>query len=103
MEMTLARIGGRVILLWLSDHIPGVDSFNGTLFDDPMLLERHMIDQLIGESVELVEIVATPDEVSAGHERMIFTPWEETAARRMLGPIAHQEAARQLTSRLEVI
>ena len=63
-----------------------------------MLLDRTMIDQLISDQIEVLEIVATPDEVTAGHERMIFTPWQEAAAHQMLGPIVHQAAALQLKS-----
>ncbi len=64
------------------------------------MLQRDMIEGLLGENIYLVEIVATPEEIAAGHERMIFTPWEQAAVSQMLGPIVHQKAARQPKDRL---
>lgn len=95
MKSLLDGIGGKVVLLWLADHRPGDSQQKGRGLET-MLLEPDMIDQLVDHHDGLVEIVATPDEITAGHDRMVFSMLEEPAARQMLGPIAHQEAARQL-------
>jgi len=100
MQAMLAMIGGRITLLWLSDRFPGDSEDFPSLGNDPKLLDRAMIDQLLSDNVGLLEIVGTPEEISAGHDRMIFTRWEEAAARQMLGPIVHQEAARRLQEHL---
>jgi len=102
MKTLLARIDGPAILLWLSDRSPEDRKVGASRLREPMLLNRDMIDQLTGEQTDLVEIIATPDEISAGHDRMIYTEWEATAARQMLGPIAHQEAAREIHARLDL-
>ena len=62
----------------------------------PMFVTRQMIDQIAGDCTTLVKVVVTDDEVHAGHERMVFGQFEQAAAQQMLGPIAHQDAARQL-------
>ena len=96
MKAFLEGLGGDVVLLWLSDHSP--DDSRQEIIDwhSPQFVDRAMLDELSGLARDLVEVVVSPDEIDAGLERMIFEPYEEPAARRMLGPIAHQEAARGL-------
>ncbi len=95
MQALLGIIGGKIVLLWLADHPPS-DEINASRADmEPMFLNRQMIDQLSGYA-DTVEVIITQDEIDAGHDRMIFSQLEQPASRQMLGPIAHQEAARQL-------
>jgi len=96
MQAMVSKIGSQVILLWLADHSPKVPGDVHCPGTDPMFLDREMIDEVLTCGATLVEVVTTPDEIAAGHERMIFSQLEAPAARQMLGPIAHQEAARQL-------
>jgi len=101
MQAVVSKIDGQVILLWLATHAPGKAGVLHSPGADPMFLDRDMIDQVLASGATLVEVVATPDEIAAGYERMIFSQLEEAAARQMLGPIVHQEAARQLQTVFE--
>ncbi len=96
MKTLIAGIGQNVVLLWLSNHeLPQLSDAGQTL-EEPLFLNRNMLKQLTDLGPKLVEIVATQDEIHAGVDRMVFDQLEESAARQMLGPIAHQDAARQL-------
>jgi len=103
MKALLDKISGKVVLLWLSDRAPDAAKSEISPFQDPVFLNRQTIDKLTTCANGLVEVVVSPQEISAGHERMIFTQLEEAAARQMLGPIAHQEAARQLRPLLDIL
>ena len=100
MQKLLGIIGGRIVLLWLADRAP---NDHANMFDggaDPLFLKREMIEGLTKHHVTLVEVIASPEEITAGHERMIYNQLEEFAAKKMLGPVAHQEASRCLVSHL---
>ncbi|MGR3341856.1 MAG: DUF6473 family protein, partial [Paracoccaceae bacterium] len=73
MRAILSRVGGRVILLWLSEHSPDDQPSGENLGPNSLFVDRGMIEQLADFNVELVEIVATPEEVAAGQVRMVFT------------------------------
>ena len=55
-----------------------------------------MIDRLTGQVIGTVEVLATEEEILAGHDRMIFTALEELVAREMMGPIVHEAVAQKL-------
>ncbi|MFV2001846.1 MAG: DUF6473 family protein [Paracoccaceae bacterium] len=96
MRSILSRIGGRVILLWLAEHSPD-DAINcDPMGKDPLFVDRELIAQLAEFNVELVEIIATSEEVAAGQERLTFTQLEQPKAQEMLGPVVHEAAARAL-------
>ena len=100
MRAILSHVRGRVILLWLAEHAPD-DQPNGTQIGaDPLFVDRDMIGQLAEFNVELVEVVATPEEVAAGQLRMVFTQMEQPKAHEMLGPVVHEAAARALSEQL---
>jgi len=94
MKSMLTRIDGKVVLLWMADHAP--DDEVDWRIQDPMFVDRAMLVQLAPLTAGLVEVVATREEIDAGHERMVFTPMEEPAAKELLGPVVHQAAARKL-------
>lgn len=96
MKTVLCKIGGKIILLWMADHAPGENRREKPLGHDPMFVNRKMLDSLQDQVAGEIEIVATQDELTAGFERMMYTPLEEPAAAEMLGPIVHQAAALQL-------
>lgn len=100
MQHILDRLDGPVVLLWIADHKPGEAGRNGLVGSDPMFVDRDMISQLKGPLIEFVEVVSTEDEVSAGHDRMVFTALEELAAREMMGPVVHEAAALKLQNLL---
>jgi Domain of unknown function (DUF6473) len=96
MKKLVGRIGGKVVLLWLARHSPHHDSAKDAPWQAPAFIDQALLDQLSGSVAALVQVVATPDEIAAGLDRMVFTQFEEPAARILLGPIVHQEAARVL-------
>jgi len=105
MKMMLERIGGKIVLLWLSKQDP-FDPLRLNLnrhWGEPAFLNRDMLNQLSDVVAGVVEIVATPDEISAGHERMYFSQMEEPAARQMLGLVVQQAAARELSTLLATL
>lgn len=92
----IRQLPGPVILLWMADHAPGAPGCAKEVWRDPMFVDRQMLDE-VGQSADhLAEVVALPEEIAAGFERMVFNPTEEPSAEQMLGPIVHQEAARQI-------
>jgi len=96
MKSWIDRIGGKVILLWMARSPPDETGEKGASWQGPAFVDRALLNQLSGSGAKLVEVVVTAEEIAAGLERMVFTPFEEPAARVLLGPIAHQEAARAL-------
>ncbi|MEE9427510.1 MAG: DUF6473 family protein [Paracoccaceae bacterium] len=98
MQVLLGKIGGQIVLLWLAGRGPNdLNNIFGSRAD-PLFLKREMIEELTERHVRLVEVIASPEEVAAGHERMIYNQLQESAAQQMLGPIAHQEASRRLVA-----
>ena len=82
MSGLLERIGGKIVLLWLADRAPDDAEWKDQHWSDPGFLNRDMIDQIAGAAFGVVEVVATPDEIHAGHERMYFSQMDEPAARQ---------------------
>ncbi len=93
MEMLLARIDGRAILPCFADHAPEEKIHDGALETDPFGIERWMIEKLRGRVAQVVEVAASPAALARGTEGMIFGDMDEPAARGMLNPAAHDEAA----------
>lgn len=103
MRMLLSQITGKTVLLWLSDHSaedaekPNPDGIVG-LGSDPLLITRKMIDLIKPLVTEVVEVAAPQPEGAFG---MIFSEMEEPAAKEMLGPVAHEMAAKALVPVLQ--
>ncbi len=92
----LDRLDGRVIGLWMSARAPEADAPADDPRQPPAFVTRRMLDALGGRFDALVEVVVGREEIDAGFSRMLVSPHEEPAARRLLGPIAHQQAAMKL-------
>jgi hypothetical protein len=103
MRAILSQVGGRVILLWLAEHAPDKQPNGETFGAYPLFVDRDMIEQLAEFNVELVEVVATPEEVAAGQLRMVFTQLEQPKAHEMLGPVVHEAAARALSAQIAAL
>ena len=103
MKSLIKKLSCPVILIWMADHAPGPMNCPDNAWREPMFVDRDMLNQLAATVDQVVKIQALPDEVLAGLDRMIFNPTEEPAAEQMLGPIVHQEAARQLHNAIKAI
>ncbi len=100
MELLLARIGPHAVLLWFADHAPENSTDLTDARADPFAIERWMIERLRPRVAAVIEVVASPAALTRGVEGMVFSELEAPAARGMLGPAAHTEAARALLDRL---
>ncbi|MGR3525567.1 MAG: DUF6473 family protein [Paracoccaceae bacterium] len=103
MRHLLKGIGGRTILLWFAGHTPD-DASKGKsvqggadgLGDDPLFIDRAMIEALRPLVTSVVEVNLSSDALSRGTEGMVFDAMQAPIAAGMLGPLAHQEAAAAL-------
>lgn len=98
METLLARIPVPVVLLWFSDHAPGAEMQEQ---NEPLFITRDMLDIVSGMADGFVEVTASAAAQEAGTEGMVFREAELRAARQILGPRAHEEAAAALESALK--
>lgn len=106
MRMLLRRIGGEIHLLWFAGHAP----VDGDLADrdpatvgDPLFVTRPMLDDLKAHVTSIVEVAASENALEAGVKGMIYNEMEAPAARKLMGPQAHGEAARALGALLQNI
>ncbi|OIP85979.1 MAG: hypothetical protein AUK37_03530 [Rhodobacterales bacterium CG2_30_65_12] len=96
MKTLVARIGSRVVLLWLSDHDPEHASTCTENGSDPLFVDREMLQQVAPYVSGLVEVVVSPEDVADGFQGLVYSDLEEPAARGLLGLTAHDKAARAL-------
>ena len=102
MRGLLGGIKGKTVLLWFAGHSPD-EEFELDSQKDPWFVTREMMDQISDEVTEVVEVVASSSALALGTEGMVFNPLEGHAARAMMGPAAHQEAAIALADSLRQI
>ncbi len=103
MTSLIQQIGGKVVLLWLSDHSPDDPSPGFDAETTPMLVDRRMLDAVTCRASQVVEIVAAPDEVDAGLHEMLFGPLEQPAAEEVIGPVVHRRAAAALAPVIQAL
>lgn len=100
MTLLLSRIKGPVVLLWLAQHAPSND---GAENRDPLFVTAEMLDVLRDRVAAVVEVGASAAARAKGTEGMLFGPMEEAAARELLNPAAHDEAAAALSGALAAV
>lgn len=98
MTLLLQRITSPVLLLWFAGHPPPPG--DDTRMRDPCFVDRDMIEALRPRVAGIVELTASRAAVSSGTEGMLFDPLDINAARELLGPAAHEEAADALSAAL---
>lgn len=96
MRMLLERIGAPVVLLWMSRHEPASRADRSDVAQDPTFVTRAMVEDLRDRAHLVVEVTASLGAVAAGTRGMVFSEFEAGAARKLLGPVAHQEVAQAL-------
>lgn len=97
------QIEGRVVLLWMSEHAPmahASDDLEPDLSCNPLFVSRDMLEEVTPHIDRLVEVVISPEALSAGSEGMTFSELDAPAAEQMLGPRAHGETASALGATL---
>ena len=97
MELLIDRIGGPVVLLWMSHRMPEDpdDLIHG---GDPLYVDRTMIEALRPHVIDIVEAVATPEARDEGSENSIFAEIDSPAALGVPGPLFHAETAAALAA-----
>ncbi|MEZ5716759.1 MAG: DUF6473 family protein [Paracoccaceae bacterium] len=101
MGLLLQRVGQRAVLLWFADHAPPEKTdFTRSSRSDPFAVERWMIEKLRPQVADVVEVVASPAALAQGTGGMVFSDLEAPAAKGMLGPAAHDEAAQEVVRHL---
>lgn len=101
MRMLLRKIGGRVVLLWMSNRAPG-DWADRATGEDPLFVDRALIDALRPDVTDIVEVVASDAARADGLDGKVFAPMEAPAAMEVPGPLFHQEVADALAACLSV-
>lgn len=99
MELLIDRIGGPVVLLWMSHRSPEEpdDRFQG---GDPLYIDRAMIEALRPHVVSIVEAVATPEARDEGDRSPIFAELDSGSLRGLPGPLFHSQTSAALAEAL---
>lgn len=95
----LRAIDAPVILLWMADRSPETPNTPMAELlrrDDPLFVDREMIETVRGEAAGLVLAIATDDARGEGLRGKVYSDLERPAAMRMPGPLWHAEAATAL-------
>ncbi len=100
-RLMLRRIPGKTVLLWFGDHAP--EEAPTDLGSDPWFVGRDMIEALRSEVTEIVEVKASDAARAQGTQGMVFPELDRPSAVKMLGPMAHAEAAEALTRTLKTL
>jgi hypothetical protein len=101
MKTLLARLPGRVLLLWLADHAPVAPGGAAELGRDPILVDAEMIAAIKAEAADYLEVISSAEARAEGVEGMAFAPLERPAAAEVPGPAVHREVAAALAPRLK--
>lgn len=96
MRRLLGQIEGQRVLLWFAGHPPEEPSRDAAEGDDPLFVDRAMLEAVAPEAEALVEVVVSPKEREAGLRGMTFGEVDEPAVREMLGTLAHERVAERL-------
>lgn len=103
MKFVLRRMRGPAVLVWFADHAPFEETplhAPPSEVSDPLFVTRQMIEGVTAYAASYIEVVASPRALEAGTQGMVFSEMETPAARKMMGPRAHEEAARDVEAAL---
>lgn len=95
MKHLLALLRGRVVLLWVAEHLPPETPQEG-LARDPLFVDRAMLEALRPRTAALLEVELSEAARQRDTEGKVFAPLEAGAAAESLGPLAHAEVAEAL-------
>lgn len=97
MRSLLAKIDGKVILLWAK---PPMTAHLGPLGVDPLFVDRAMMEK-IGQSLTgIVEVDLPSHDAALRREGMSYTKVNQPAATELWGAPAHQLVAAEVTNAL---
>ena len=90
----LDDLHGNVILLWLANSAPPLDTVD--VADAPEGVSRSMIEAVRSNAADYVEVVISEEMRALGTEGMHYLPHEADMAMAMPGPVIHQQIAAAL-------
>ncbi len=96
MKRMIARLEGKVVLLWMADHAPGAPSAYAPQDPDPLFIDREMVEALRPFVRGIAEVVVEQAEIVQGRAGLIHSEVEAPVAAEMLGILAHEKAAAAL-------
>lgn len=102
MRLLLGQIKGKSLLMWFAPIAPITEAQMREELPrtDPVFVTREMLDKVAPHADGMVEIVASAQAVRSGLYGMVFNDAERRAASKVLGPLAHEEAATALEDAL---
>lgn len=96
MRHLLQSIKAPTLVLWMADKKPQKAKPGQPPYDDPILINAAMIDQVRGYANGYLEVVASPQAKDEDIEGMAFSSLERPAAEGVPGPLAHKEVAKAI-------
>ena len=96
MKRMIARLEGKVVLLWMADHAPGAPTSYTPRDPDPLFIDREMVEALRPFVRGIAEVVVEQAEIVQGRVGLIHSEVEAPVAAEMLGTLAHEKAAAAL-------
>lgn len=98
MKSLVSKINSPLILLWLSERAIENHCPNGILGADPALVDAEMINEIRPFVQDVVEVVASPNDIEVGRKELVYPEMDEAAAHSMMGAVAHDMAADALVT-----
>ncbi len=99
----LGQLPARTVLLWMSGEPPMPKELRRGLREDPVLVDRAMVVEIIPRARAYVEAVTSPLARQASLEGMAFAALEALAAAALPGPSVHREVAAKLVQALDEV
>jgi Domain of unknown function (DUF6473) len=99
----LAQLPGRTVLLWMGDQPPQPRDQRRGVKQDPVLVDRAMMADLVPRAGAYVEAVTSPEAKRSSLEGMAFAALEMLAAQALPGPSVHRDVANKLALALESV
>lgn len=103
MTALLEQLPERTVLLWIGDAPPRPRGQALGLKQDPVLVDRGMLGQLVPKARAYVEAVTSVEARRSSLEGMAFAALEALAAAALPGPSVHREVADKLVAALEEV
>lgn len=94
MTMLMKMLGDNTVLLWFAPDRPQDDAVIAP--GEPPLIDADLVKRVRGLATSYVEVVPGERSLKLGTEGMLYSALEERAARVIMGPAAHHEAAQAL-------
>ncbi|MEC3861501.1 DUF6473 family protein [Mesobacterium sp. TK19101] len=95
MVRLIGLLQGRVVLAWFAAQ-PMPDSAMPDHGQQALFVTREMVDRLTPRVDAVLDLTASDRALGRGTRGMVFAEGDSPAAERLMGPLAHQEAAQAL-------